>query len=119
MILPDKPINVPLSDDGQGGLRVAGSRVPLEGIVHAFQRGETPEQIVQDFDTLQLGSVYAVIAWYLQHKDEVDTYLAQRAEKADDIRRKVRARQPDQAELRARLMARQAEKEKAHAAAAQ
>ena len=58
-------VAVPLFDDGQGGLRVTGTRVLLERIVHAFEDGATPEGIVQSYDTLQLADVYAVLAWYL------------------------------------------------------
>ncbi len=119
MQLQIQGITVPLFDDGQGGLRVTGTRVQLERIIDAFGLGETPEQIVQDYGTLELGSVYAVIAWYLQHKADVDAYLAERAKKADERLQEILAKQPDQAELRARLMARLAEKEKAHAAAGQ
>lgn len=39
-----------------------------------------PEQIVNDFDTLTLADVYAAISYYLQHRQEVDSYLAKRAE---------------------------------------
>ena len=40
MNMPIQPVAVPLFDDGQGGLRVTGTRVLLERIIHAFGRGE-------------------------------------------------------------------------------
>ena len=102
-------------DDGQGGLRVTGTRVLLERIVHAFEDGATPEGIVQSYDTLPLADVYAVLTWYLRHKVEVEDYLGKRAEQAEAIRQTIEAKQPDRAELRARLMARRGRKEVVHA----
>src|SRR5215216_3820002 len=104
-------VEVPLFDDGHGGLRVTGTRVLLERIVHAFEDGATPEGIVQSYDTLRLADVYAVLTWYLQHKMEVEEYLRTRAEEANTIRRTIEAKQPHRAQLRARLMARQAQKD--------
>ena len=115
MIMPIQAVVIPLFDDGQGGLRVTGTRVLLERIVHAFEDGATPEGIVQSYDTLQLADVYAVLTWYLRHRAEVDDYLRKRAEEAEAIRRLIEAKQPDRAELRARLMARQAQKDVVHA----
>ncbi len=115
MTMPIQPVAVPLFDDGHGGLRVTGTRVLLERIIHAFEDGATPEGIVQSYDTLQLADVYAVITWYLRHKAEVEDYLRKRAEEAEAIRRTIEARQPDRAQLRARLMARRSQKEGPHA----
>jgi uncharacterized protein (DUF433 family) len=114
MNMPLQAVAVPLFDDGLGGLRVTGTRVLLERIVHAFEDGATPEGIVQSYDTLQLADVYAVLTWYLRHKAEVEAYLRKRTDEADAIRRTIEANQPDRAELRARLMARQGHKEVVH-----
>src|SRR5438309_311759 len=99
MNMPIKAVEVPLFDDGQGGLRVTGTRVLLERIVHAFENGATPEGIVQSYDTLQLADVYAVLSWYLRHKAEVEAYLHKRAEEAVAIRQAIEAKQPDRADL--------------------
>jgi uncharacterized protein (DUF433 family) len=115
MNMPLQAVAVPLFDDGYGGLRVDGTRVLLERIVHAFEDGATPEGIVQSYDTLRLADVYAVLTWYLRHKAEVEAYLHKRGEEADAIRRTIEAKQPDRAGLRARLMARQGHTEVAHA----
>ena len=103
-----------LFEDGQGGLRLSARRLSRR-IVHAFEDGATPEGIVQSYDTLQLADVYAVLTWYLRHKTDVEDYLHKRAEEAEAIRQTIEAKQPDRAELRARLMARRAQKEGAHA----
>ena len=106
-------------DDGHGGLRVIGTRVLLERIVHAFEDGATPQGIVQSYDTLDLADVYAVLTWYLRHKADVEAYLLKRAEEAEAIRRTIEADQPNRAELRARLLARRPQKDGVHDAPGQ
>ena len=98
---------LPLSADDDGVIRVGGTRVPLATVITAFHQGATPEEIVADFDTLDLADVYTVIAYYLRHGAEVDAYLAEQQRLADEVRRDVEARFP-QAGLRARLLARRA-----------
>src|SRR5215203_5007069 len=51
-----KPLSVavPLREDPPGVFRVRTSRVLLELVIRAFQRGETPEGIVQSYDTRSL-----------------------------------------------------------------
>jgi hypothetical protein len=49
MNVPTEAITVPLFDDGRGGLRITGTRVVLERIVHAFEDGPTPEGIAQSY----------------------------------------------------------------------
>jgi uncharacterized protein (DUF433 family) len=119
MSIPIHPVSVPLFEDGHGGLRIQGTRVLLERIVHAFEDGSTPESIVQSYDTLQLADVYAVLTWYLRHRSVVQNYLSTRVAEADDIRQRIEATQPDRSALRARLMARQAQKGLADAPASQ
>lgn len=97
---------VPLRQDNAGAIRIGTSRVLLELVVHAFQNGASPEEIVQAFDTLVLADVYAVLAWYLNHEEEVADYMRRNEEEAEAIRRKIEARQGSQVGLRKRLMAR-------------
>lgn len=55
---------------------VADSRISLDSIVYAFQRGLSPESIVQSFPLLTLEQVYGAIAFYLANRAEIDAYLA-------------------------------------------
>ena len=96
---------VPLRVDETGTVLVGKTRVILELVVHAFQDGATPEQIVQDYDTLNLADVYAVIGYYLRHRDDVDAYLAERERQADELRKEIEERQGSSAGLRERLLA--------------
>ena len=58
-----------------GGYYVAGSRVSLDSIVYAFQAGESPETIRQNFPSLTLEQVYGGIAFYLGHQAEIDANI--------------------------------------------
>jgi uncharacterized protein (DUF433 family) len=96
----------PLRQDAAGALRVGDSRVLLELVIRAFQDGATPETIVQRYPTLALPDVYAVIAYYLRHRGEIEGYLAQREQKAEEVQRRIESQQGDLSEIRARLLAR-------------
>jgi uncharacterized protein (DUF433 family) len=82
----------PLREDADGALRVGDSRVLLELVIRAFQDGATPETIVQRYATLALADVYAVIAYYLRHRSEVEAYLARREQEAAEVRERVEVR---------------------------
>jgi uncharacterized protein (DUF433 family) len=69
---------IPLTLDLQGAYRVGGTRVTLDLVIRAFNRGATAEQIVQKYDTLQLPDVYQVIGYYLKHADELNHYFESR-----------------------------------------
>lgn len=56
--------------------RVEGTRISLDSIIYAFQKGLSPESIVQSFPLLTLEQVYGAIAFYLANRAEIDTYLA-------------------------------------------
>jgi uncharacterized protein (DUF433 family) len=96
----------PIREDGQGALRVGDSRVLLELVIRAFEDGATPEAIVQRYATLTLPDVYAVIAFYLRHRSEVEAYLANREQQANELRQRIEGHQGDLSEIRARLRAR-------------
>jgi len=59
-----------------GGYYVAGTRISLDSVVYAFNRGDSPERIVEEFPLLdRVSRVYGAIAFYLDHKAEIDKYL--------------------------------------------
>src|SRR5436309_6652969 len=91
----------PIREDADGALRVGDSRVLLELVIRAFQDGATPETIVQRYSTLTLSDVYAVIAYYLRHRSEVEEYLTQREQKAEEVRQRLDSQQGDLSEIRA------------------
>lgn len=62
---------------------VEGTRISLDSIVYAFQKGLSPESIVQSFPLLTLEQVYGAIAFYLANRTEIDAYLAAEEEAFD------------------------------------
>ena len=95
----------PIREDAAGALRVGSSRVLLELVIRAFQDGATPETIAQRYSTVPLRDVYAVIAYYLRHRSEVEAYLARREQKAEEVQQQIESQQGDLSEIRARLIA--------------
>ncbi len=96
---------VPLQVDSEGVARVAGTRITLDTFVSAFRSGATPEGIVQQYPSLALQDVYALIAYYLRAHEEVDAWLLARRAAAADLRREIERRFDPQG-IRERLMAR-------------
>ena len=76
---------IPLARDAQGAYRVGGTRVTLDLVVRAFNRGATVEEIVQKYDGLQLSDVYQVIGYYLKHADELAEYFENRAREEEGL----------------------------------
>jgi uncharacterized protein (DUF433 family) len=81
----------PLRVDQFGVCRVAGTRVTLESIVGGYLQGETPEHIHEGFPTVPLGDIYAIIAYYLKHRDQMDVYLRQTEDNEAEVRRRIDA----------------------------
>jgi uncharacterized protein (DUF433 family) len=96
---------VPLSTDQAGVLRVAGTRVSFDSVIHAFDEGATPEEIAQDFPTLDLAAIYSVIGYYLQNRAEVKQYFEQRKAQRDELKKEIESRFNPHG-LRERLLAR-------------
>lgn len=83
---------LPLEMDDHGVIKVGKTRVTLDTVVAAFEEGATAEEIVQQYPTLLLADVYSVIGYYLRRREEVDTYLRLREQKAEQVRRENEAR---------------------------
>jgi uncharacterized protein (DUF433 family) len=114
-MLPDPPtLTIPMKMDEHGSIRISGTRVTLDTVIARYHQGDSPETIHEGFDVLPLNDIYAVIAYYLAHKDELDAYLQRRDEEAERIRQEWEAKYPPKvtkAELRARLEARKNKQE--------
>jgi uncharacterized protein (DUF433 family) len=98
---------VPLEVDADGVVRVGGTRVTLDTVVYAFRDGATAEAIVDQYPSLRLADVYAVIAYYLRRHTEVDAYLSRAEREAAAVRKENERRFPPEG-IRERLLARRA-----------
>lgn len=95
----------PCQTDADGVLRVAGTRVRLDTVIGAFNSGYAAEEIFLKYPSLNLTDIYAVIAYYLWHRTELDQYIQDRRAVAEQVRRENEQRFPPQG-VRERLLAR-------------
>jgi hypothetical protein len=51
--------------------------------------------------------IYAVIAYYMRHREEIEAYLDAREQRAEAVRQNIERHQGDLSDLRKRLRARQ------------
>lgn len=106
-MLKSAPIQTVPLVEVDGVLRVGGTRVTLDTVVLAFEDGATPEEIAQQYPSLNLADVYAVIGYYLQNQSAIQQYLRERQGQADTVRRQNEARS-NPLGIRERLLARRA-----------
>lgn len=99
---------VPFTRNEDGSIRVGSTRVLLDLVVHAFNEGQTPEEIVIQYPTLKLSEVYSTIAYYLENQVEIDTYVAQRAQEAEQLWERIES-DPNQKRLRETLLRKRAQ----------
>jgi uncharacterized protein (DUF433 family) len=89
---------------------IEGTRISLDSVVYAFQKGLSPESIVQSFPLLTLEQVYGVIAFYLANRAEIDVYLAAEEAAFDAMPQPLQTTDPA---LYNKLMATKAARQKA------
>jgi uncharacterized protein (DUF433 family) len=89
-------------DQNDGALRIAGTRVGLDTIIAAYQEGESPEEIAQEFPAVTLAQVYGAIAYYLENNLTIEDFFA---EVEREFLRRVRPLSETNPELFARLEA--------------
>ena len=77
--------SVPLALDAHGVYRVGGTRVTLDLVVRAFNRGATAEEISLEFSSLKLPDVYQVIGYYLKHSAELAVYFEKRERAENEL----------------------------------
>lgn len=60
-----------------GEILLAGTRIGLEQIVQAYEAGASAEEIAWRYPAAALDQIHAAIAYYLSHKEEVQSYVTQ------------------------------------------
>ena len=58
-----------------GRARIAGHRIRVQDIVLWTEQGQSPDQIVADFPQLSLADVYAALAYYHDHREQIDRQI--------------------------------------------
>jgi len=73
-------------EERDGGYYIAGTRISLDSIVHAFQDGESPEGILRSFPMAgPLVQIYGAITFYLENKEKVETYLKEQDRRWEEL----------------------------------
>jgi len=80
---------IPLRVDETGAIRIANSRITLDVLVQYWRLGMKPEEIASGLDTISLADVLGALAYYSRHQAELDEYLRQREEDAEELRRHI------------------------------
>jgi uncharacterized protein (DUF433 family) len=86
------PETVPLNQWDDGSIRVIGSRLMLDTLVHRFQVGDTLEEIHEGFPWVNIAQIKAIIGWYFDNKAEADEYLREGEEKAEKMFQELASR---------------------------
>lgn len=97
---------VPMAVDKNGVVRIAGTRITLDTIVGAYNRGDSLNEIVDGFPSLSLADIHAVIAYYLRHREIVDAYIKENRRAAEEALREYEAQfgtMPTRSELERRI----------------
>ena len=70
------------------GYYLAGSRISLDSVAYALKRGETVEEILADFPVIENRQrLEGAIAFIQAHPVEVEAYLAEQAERYEELRK--------------------------------
>ncbi len=101
-----EPIKSPLREE-RGVLRVGKTRVSFESLWAAYQRGESPEAIQENFPSCSLTEIYAVIAHALAKPLDIKAYLERRM-REDTASLALVEQEPKSIALRTKILARAA-----------
>jgi uncharacterized protein (DUF433 family) len=82
---------VPLTQWEDGSIRVGDTRLLVDMVIYAHKRGLCPEEIFQSFpsSSYSVADIYAVIAYYLSHRSEIDHYLSEREKESEALWKKI------------------------------
>lgn len=98
----ETPQTIPLTVWKDGTIRVKGTRLLLDIIINEYKSGAIPEEITESFPSVKAAEVYAIIAYYLTHKEQVEKYLEKQECEAAEIRKQIES-MPDYQEKRNQL----------------
>jgi uncharacterized protein (DUF433 family) len=68
-----------------GRPRINGTRVSVQRIIGWYKMGFNAEEIASRIGHLDLGQIYAALAYYHVNKEEIETYLNQEKEEYERL----------------------------------
>ena len=86
----------------EGKPTIDGMRIKVEMIATLHNVGVPTEQMVEDYPPLTLAQIYSALAYYYDHKDEIDRQI----EEGDRMEQEIKAKRDSSPKLRERLKAR-------------
>ena len=110
-VFDDPPVLQAWAD---GSVRIDGTRLLLDMVVGGYKMGQTPEEIAESFGPRPVAPIYAALAYYFAHTDQVEAYLARRQEQSARNQAEYERRFPEHQHLRSVLEARIAEQRAQH-----
>jgi uncharacterized protein (DUF433 family) len=85
---------VPLYVDATNDVRIRGSRVLYDLIGHLHNAGDSPESLAENVPTVSLANICGALAYYYNHRDQVDAYVAWRDAEGDKVQAFIESRFP-------------------------
>jgi uncharacterized protein (DUF433 family) len=82
-------------EERNGEYYVAHTRVPIGVVIAAWERGDKPERIAEQFPGLSLADVYGVIAYFLDHEVDLRVHFARLRDEYERARQAARAERPE------------------------
>ncbi len=71
-----------------GRPRIDGHRIRVQDVVSMYYvRGHSPEEILDDFPSLSLVKIHAALAYYHDHREELDREMREEAEFVERFKR--------------------------------
>ena len=68
--------------------RIAGHRIRVQDVVIWHEKlGMSPDEIVYHYPTITLADVYAALAYYWDHRDEIERAIAEEQAFVEEFRR--------------------------------
>ena len=80
--------HISLDEEHVPWIKDANTKV-VEVVRHIQSSGLTPEQLHLDLPHLTLGQIYSAMAYYWDHKDELDADIERRAQYVEQLRREM------------------------------
>jgi uncharacterized protein (DUF433 family) len=105
MAFPLEAVETPVRFDENGIAYVADTTVRLTSVLSAYLNDDSPEDIVESYPAIRLADVYGVIAYYLNHRQAMDSYLIQQSQLSAATRQAFESEHPEMTTLQKRLRA--------------
>ncbi|MCP3962343.1 MAG: DUF433 domain-containing protein [bacterium] len=80
--------HIALDDAGTPVIEGANTKV-IEIVLHTRASGISPEQLHLELPHLSLGQIYSALAYYWDHKAELDADMDRRLERVEQLRRET------------------------------